>query len=69
MAASWDLIAEPLQSGLADARSAQATRFAVKPAQHLADAPLLGAAHLATERSRSAQSMTWKTSEISDSAR
>jgi len=39
IAASWDLVAEPLQ--------AEAGAVAVEPARHLAEAPLLGAAYLA----------------------
>jgi len=39
IAASWDLLAEPLRAGT--------TAAAIEPARHLADAPLLGAAYLA----------------------
>lgn len=43
IAASWDLISEPLHAALADAPTGP---IALQPAQHLADAPLLGAAYL-----------------------
>ncbi|HWG23270.1 ROK family protein [Actinospica sp.] len=43
IAASWDLIAEPLRGGLADA----APRIVLAPAIHPNTAPLLGAAYLA----------------------
>ena len=48
IAASWDLVAEPLRAGLADAEPARTGKIALEPAQHLAEAPLLGAAYLAT---------------------
>jgi len=44
IAASWDLVAEPLRAGLAGAGPGP---VAVQPARNLADAPLLGAAYLA----------------------
>lgn len=47
VAASWDLIAEPLRAGLADAGPHRTTGTALEPARHLSDAPLLGAAYLA----------------------
>jgi glucokinase len=42
IAASWDLVAEPLRAGIA--------AVAVEPAGHLAEAPLLGAAYLAVRK-------------------
>jgi glucokinase len=52
IAASWDLVAEPLRAGLADVSPAQTSRIALEPALHLAEAPLLGAAYLATSSGR-----------------
>jgi glucokinase len=43
IAASWDLLAEPLRAGT--------TAVAIEPARHLAEAPLLGAAYLAGRNS------------------
>jgi glucokinase len=54
IAASWDLVAEPLRAGLADAEPARTTSIALKPALHLAEAALLGAAYLATASGRDA---------------
>jgi glucokinase len=48
IAASWDLVAEPLRAGLADVEPARTDRIALEPALHLAEAALLGAAYLAT---------------------
>ncbi|MFB7598946.1 ROK family protein [Streptomyces sp. NPDC056160] len=48
IAGSWDLIAEPLRAGLAEAGLAQARRIVIQSAQFPADAPLLGVAYLAT---------------------
>jgi glucokinase len=45
IAASWDLVAEPLRAGLDEAGLG---RIAVEPALRPAEAPLLGAAYLAT---------------------
>ena len=50
IAASWDLIAEPLREGLDAAEPAAGSpraRFVLERAQHAADGPLLGAALLA----------------------
>ena len=52
IAASWDLVAEPLRSGLSDVAPAQASRIALEPALHPAEAPLLGTAYLATASTR-----------------
>lgn len=49
IAASWDLVSGPLQEGLAETGSWAASAGKLERAQHLADAPLLGAAHLAAE--------------------
>lgn len=46
IAASWDLIAEPLRTALADTLPTRTGPIAVQPAQLLAEAPLLGAAYL-----------------------
>lgn len=54
IAASWDLVAEPLRAGLADAEPARTALIALEPARHLAEAPLLGAAYLATAPGRDA---------------
>ena len=48
IAASWDLVAEPLRAGLADTLPARTGRIALEPALRPAEAPLLGAAYLAT---------------------
>jgi glucokinase len=48
IAASWDLVAGPLSSGIATAAPMTTTApVTLKRAQHLAEAPLLGAARLA----------------------
>ncbi|WP_370370149.1 ROK family protein [Catenulispora sp. GP43] len=49
IAASWDLVAGPLRDGLAGTGSSTAPACKLERAHHLADAPLLGAAHLAAE--------------------
>ena len=54
IAASWDLVAEPLRAGLADAEPVRTAPIAVEPARHLAQAPLLGAAYLAAAADRDA---------------
>lgn len=46
IAASWDLVAEPLRDGLEEGRAGLADRIAIKPAQHPAEAALLGAAYM-----------------------
>ncbi len=52
IAESWDLVAGPLRAGLAvEPKSAE---IALEPARHLAEAPLLGAAFLATASAREA---------------
>lgn len=48
IAASWDLIAEPLLAGLGEVDAGVGGRIAVEPALHPAAAPLLGAAYLAS---------------------
>ncbi|MEZ0067334.1 glucokinase [Streptacidiphilus sp. MAP12-20] len=48
IAASWDLIAEPLRTGLAQSEPARTDRIALQPAQLPDEAPLLGAAYLVT---------------------
>jgi len=48
IAASWDLVAEPLRAGLSDVAPAQTRRILLEPALYPAEAPLLGAAYLAT---------------------
>jgi glucokinase len=48
IAASWDLVAAPLRAGLDDAEPRRTSSVAVEPALHLQEAPLLGAAFLAT---------------------
>lgn len=48
IAASWDLVAEPLRARLADTPSARTRRIALERALHPAEAPLLGAAYLAS---------------------
>src|SRR6266511_329680 len=48
IAASWDVVAEPLRAGLADADPARTAPIALEPARHLVEAPLLGAACLST---------------------
>jgi glucokinase len=52
IAASWDLIAEPLLAGLHEADPGGFARIAVEPALHPAVAALLGAAYLAELESR-----------------
>jgi glucokinase len=47
IAASWDLIADPLHAGLREAWPAHARPIAIKRALHVAEAPLLGSAYLA----------------------
>jgi glucokinase len=47
IAASWDLVTAPLRDGLAAAGPGLLERIAIKPAQHPAEAALLGAAYLA----------------------
>jgi glucokinase len=54
IAASWDLVAEPLRAGLADAEPARTASIGLEPALQLAEAPLLGAAYLATASGRDA---------------
>jgi glucokinase len=49
IARSWDLVAEPLRVGIAEAVPAYVGRLAVQPALHPDTAPLLGAAYLAVE--------------------
>lgn len=46
IAASWDLIAEPLRTALADTLPTRTGPIALQHAQHLTEAPLLGAAYL-----------------------
>jgi glucokinase len=53
IAASWDLLAPPLREGLTEADHRTAL-IAIEPALHLAEAPLLGAAHLAMTHGRAA---------------
>jgi glucokinase len=48
IAASWDLVAEPLRAGLSDLEPARTGQMAIERALHLAEAPQLGAAYLAT---------------------
>lgn len=47
IATSWDLLAGPLRSGLTDTDPTRTAPIAITPAQHPANAPLLGAAYLA----------------------
>lgn len=47
IAASWDLIAEPLHEGLCEAQPAHANQVTIERALHVTEAPLLGAALLA----------------------
>jgi glucokinase len=47
IAASWDLVTAPLREGLAEAGTGLLERIAIKPAQHPAEAALLGAAYRA----------------------
>ena len=47
IAASWDLIAEPLHAGLRDAQSFRANEVTISRALHVTEAQLLGAALLA----------------------
>jgi len=49
IAASWDLIAAPLRAGLAEAGPAETV---LERARHLSEAPLLGAAYLASVSGR-----------------
>jgi glucokinase len=49
IARSWDLVAEPLRTGIAEAVPANVGRVDVRPAVHPDTAPLLGAAYLALE--------------------
>ncbi|MFJ1608902.1 ROK family protein [Streptomyces sp. NPDC088253] len=48
IAGAWDLVAEPLRTGLTEAGPARNRRIAITPAHQPDQAPLLGAAHLAT---------------------
>jgi len=48
IAGAWDLVAEPLQAGLVEADPDRNRRILISPAQQPTQAPLLGAAYLAT---------------------
>ncbi|WP_406464486.1 ROK family protein [Streptomyces sp. NBC_01622] len=48
IAGAWDLVAEPLRAGLDEADHARTRHIVVTPAQQPTQAPLLGAAYLAT---------------------
>ncbi|MGW8881978.1 ROK family protein, partial [Streptomyces mirabilis] len=47
IAGAWDLLAEPLRSGLTEADPVRNRRFVITPAHRPDEAPLLGAAYLA----------------------
>ncbi|MBG0850457.1 ROK family protein [Streptomyces spinoverrucosus] len=48
IAGAWDLVAEPLRTGLTETDPARTGRIVITPARRPADAALLGAAYLAT---------------------
>jgi glucokinase len=48
IAGSWDLVAEPLRAGLTETYPARTGGIVITAAQHPAEAPLFGAAYLAT---------------------
>ncbi|MER5853165.1 ROK family protein [Streptomyces sp. NPDC002012] len=52
IAGAWDLLAEPLRSGLTEADPVRNRRVVITPAHRPDEAPLLGAAYLAGERGR-----------------